>query len=172
MAVTSHGWQQRVVALGVSVVVAATIGCTEAPVPSGLGTKQLTASQDTVPGTGSLAELEERRAAWVAQRIDDYTVELRISCFCGSDRTRPVLVEVRGGTVARVTDLETAKPRASTDGYPSITALFDMAIAERSRDGHVSVTYDGASGIPVRLEIGTLANDAGTLYLLGGLRAL
>jgi hypothetical protein len=34
------------------------------------------------------------------------------------------------------------------------------------------VTYDRALGFPVRLEIGTIANDAGTLYFLGELTRL
>ena len=134
--------------------------------PSGLG-KQLSVSGDTIVGTGQLAELQQRRAAWVARGIDDYRVELRISCFCGGDITRPVLVEVRNGVVSKVWDLETAKPVANLEPYPTITALFDKAIAERSRGGHVSVAYDRQLGFPARLEVGTVANDAGVLYFLG-----
>jgi hypothetical protein len=33
----------------------------------------------------------------------------------------------------------------------------------------VSVAYDRTLGIPVRLEVGTLANDAGILYLVSSL---
>ena len=54
----------------------------------------------------------------------------------------------------------------------TITQLFDRAIEMRSGGGNVSVTYDRANGIPARLEIGTIANDAGTLYFLGGFSAL
>lgn len=171
MTVTSRAWRQAFL-VGISVAVLAVVGCADASVPSGLGTDQISVSADTVPGSGLLRELQERRAAWVAHGIDDYRVQLRISCFCAGDITRPVLVEIRRGAVAKVWDLETARTVTNITAYRTITALFDAAIAERSRGGHVSVTYDRALGYPVRLEIGTIANDAGTLYMLGELRAL
>jgi len=141
--------------------------------PSGLGAKQLSVSGDTVLGTGSLAELQQRRAAWVARGVDDYHVQLQISCFCIGDIRRPVLIEVRGGAVTRVWDLETGRTVTNLSTYPTITALYDKAIAERSREGgYVSATYDATHGFPTRIEIGTLANDAGTLYTLGAFRPL
>ena len=127
---------------------------------------------DTLQSTASVSELQQRRATWVARGINDYRVQLRVVCFCGSEITRPVIVEVRGGVVANVSDVETAKPVTNLTPYPSITALFDAAIAERSRGGHVSAVYDGATGLPVRLEIGTLANDAGVQYELGAVTPL
>ena len=148
------------------------LACSNGSTPSGLGTQQLSVSADTVVGTGQLNELQERRAAWVARRIADYRVQLRISCFCGGTITRPVLVEVRQGAVSKVWDLETSKLVGDKTPYPTITALFDKAIEERTRGGHVSAAYDRAYGFPARIEIGTLANDAGTLYLLGGFSAL
>ena len=151
---------------------AGTLACSNGSTPSGLGVQQLSVSADTVTGTGQLNELQERRAAWVARGIADYRVQLRISCFCGGNITRPVLIEVRRGAVSKVWDLETAKLVADVSPYPSITQLFDRAIEMRSGGGNVSVTYDRANGIPARLEIGTIANDAGTLYFLGEFSAL
>ena len=165
---TTHAVRLRTYLLALAATTVA-FACRESSVPSGLGVNQITVSTDTVSGSGQLNELQQRRAAWIAQGIDDYRVQLRISCFCGSDITRPVLVEVRRGAVSKVWDLETAKPVTNLDPYPSITTLFDRAIAERSQGGNVSVAYDGALGFPVRLEVGTIANDAGTLYFLGEL---
>ena len=153
------------------VAITAAAGCRESSLPSGVSA-QLTVSIDTIPGSGQLAELQQKRAEWLARGINDYRVQLRISCFCVGNITRPVLVEVKRGVVSKVWDLETAKPVTNLEAYPTITALFDRAIAERSRDGHVSVAYDRALGFPVRIEIGTLANDAGTLYTLGELSRL
>jgi len=172
MPTTGSSARRHALLLSLTIIAVAAVGCGNGTTPSGLGTTQLSVSADTVPGTGQLAELQQRRAAWVARGIDDYRVQLHILCFCGGDITRPVLVEVRRGAVVGVLDLETAKPVANLTAYPTITRLFDMAIAERSRGGHVSVAYDRATGIPVRLEIGTIANDAGTLYGLGGFRPL
>jgi len=156
----------------VTLLGAGTAACADGSSATGLGTPRLAVATDTIPGTGSLSELQQRRATWVARGIDDYRVELSISCFCGSDIIRPVLVEVRRGVVVKVWDLETAKPVTTLTPYPTITGLFDRAIAERSRGGFVSVTYSGGLGLPVRLEVGTLANDAGVLYLLGSLTRL
>jgi hypothetical protein len=146
--------------------------CADASPPTGLGSKRVAVSSDTVNGTGSLSELQQRRAAWIARGIVDYRVQLAISCFCATDFTRPVLIEVRRGVVTTVWDLETAKRLTTLSSYPTVTGLFDAAIAERSRGGNVSVTYDVVSGLPVRIEVGTVANDAGAMYWLGGLTPL
>lgn len=164
--------RRRSLLLGASIAAVAAVGCNAASAPSELGSTQVSASVDTTAGSGLLVELQQRRAAWVARGIDDYRVQLQLSCFCGGDITRPVLVEVRHGAVSKVWDLETGRTPENIAPYPTITALFDAAIAERSRGGHVSVAYDRTFGFPVRLEIGTLANDAGTMYTLGGFRPL
>jgi len=169
---TYFALDRRLAAIVVTLAVAGTAACSNSSTPSGLGTQQLSVSADTVVGTGQLAELQARRAAWVARGINNYRVELRISCFCGEMIRRPVLVEVRGGAVSKVLDLETAKPVADITPYPTITQLFDRAIEMRAQNGHVSVAYDRALGYPARLEIGTIANDAGTLYYLGALTPL
>ena len=158
--------------VGLVLTVAATACADAADGATGLRTNQVSVPSDTVPGTGQLSELQQKRAAWVARGINDYRFELRISCFCAGDITRPVLVEVRGGAVSKVWDLETVNPVRDVSPYKTITGLFDAAIAERSRGGNVSVAYDRTFGIPVRLEVGTIANDAGVLYLLGGITRL
>jgi hypothetical protein len=149
--------------------IAGVAGCADDSPPSGLGAQQVVLPRDTITGSGQLSELQERRAAWVARGITDYRFQLQISCFCAGDITRPVLVEVRSGSVANVWDLETGKPVANTSAYPTVTKLFDDAIAKRSGGGNVSVAYDQALGIPVRLEVGTIANDAGILYHVSAL---
>lgn len=170
MTTTSISSRRLLAAL--TIAAAAISACSRETTPPGVGNPQLSAVGDTVLGTGQLAELLQRRAAWIARGIVDYQVQLRISCFCAPDLRRPVLVEVRGGTVAKVSDLETNKPVTTLSNYPSITKLFDMAIAERSGGGYVAVVYDRTYGFPARIEIGTLANDAGTEYALGAFRPL
>jgi len=162
-------WRAAAVAAAATITAAA---CTNSSNPADLGKQELSVSADTIVGTGQLSELQQRRAAWIARGIVDYRVELGISCFCGSDIRRPVLVEVRANAVSKVWDLETGKAVADLTRYPTITELFDAAIAERSRGGHVSVAYDRALGFPARLEVGTIANDAGTLYFLAELTVL
>jgi len=152
-------------------IAAAMIACDDAA-QTGLVPQPLLASGDTIPGSGQLLELQQRRAAWIARGITNYRFRLRISCFCGGDITRPVIIEVRNGAIATVRDVGTGKPVSNTSPYPTVTGLFDAAIAERSRGGNVSVAYDRAVGIPVRLEVGTIANDAGVLYLVSELSQL
>jgi hypothetical protein len=144
------------------------VACSDNKVPLGLGSQEVAFSRDTVRGTGELTELQQRRAAWVARGIKDYRYQLRQTCFCVAEAIRPKLLEVRGGTVARAWDLATGKEVIDTRGFPTITTLFDDAIATRASGGPVRVTYDRALGIPVLLEIGTLANDAGVGYKVGG----
>jgi len=127
---------------------------------------------DTVTGSGQLSELQQHRAAWLLRSISDYRFQLQISCFCGAEITRPVVVEVRAGEITKVEDLATGRAVADLSPYPTITKLFDAAIDERTRGGIVSVAYDRTLGIPVRLEVGTLASDAGTIYLLSRLAGL
>ena len=153
--------------LAATIVAVGATGCADRS--TDVPTQLLAFSSDTIPGTGQLSELQQHRAAWVARKVENYRFQLRISCFCGSDITRPVLIEVRGGAVVNVWDVETTKPVTDKSRYPTITSLFDAAIAERSRGGSVSVSYDRATGIPARLEVGTLANDAGVLYLISEL---
>jgi uncharacterized protein DUF6174 len=145
------------------------VACADDSPATGLASQQVVLPRDTITGSGQLSELQERRAAWVARGVSDYRFQLQISCFCGGDITRPVLIEVRSGAVTKVWDLETGKPVSNISPYPTVTKLFDAAIAMRSGGGNVSVAYDRALGIPVRLEVGTIANDAGVLYFLSSL---
>jgi Family of unknown function (DUF6174) len=155
----------------VACVAMAAAGCADERPATGLNA-QVLAPGDTITGSGQLSELQEHRAAWMSRGIDDYQFQLQISCFCGGDITRPVVIEVRGGAIAKVRDVETGNAVANVSAYATITKLFDAAIAERSRGGNVSVAYDRALGIPVRLEVGTIANDAGVLYLVSALSRL
>jgi hypothetical protein len=149
--------------------IAGVVACSDDSPTLDINAQQTLALGDTIAGSGQLAELQQHRAAWLLRKIDDYRFQLQISCFCRSAITRPVVIEVRGGTVTKVEDLETGTAVSDVSAYPSITKLFDAAIDERSRGGSVSVAYDRTLGIPVRLEVGTIANDAGVQYFLSDL---
>ena len=78
---------------------AATACAEAADSTTGLRTNQVSVTGDTIQGLGSLSELQQKRAAWVARGITDYRFELRISCFCAGDITldeRQMRVSVRG----------------------------------------------------------------------------
>jgi hypothetical protein len=121
-----------------------------------------------VDGNGSAAELRQRWAQWQAKGIRSYGFHLERSCFCPVEAITPARVDVRDGKVVSV--------RASVDGrqlpvegVPTVDSLFQWAIREAGQNGHVEVTYDPLLSFPVRMVIGTLANDAGTAYHLADL---
>jgi hypothetical protein len=151
------------------VAIAGAAACSNDSPTADINAQQALTLGDTITGSGQLAELQQHRAAWLLRRIDDYRFQLQMSCFCGAEITRPVVIEVRGGAITKVEDLATGRPVTDLSAYPTITKLFDAAIDERVRGGSVSVAYDGTLGIPVRLELGTIANDAGTQYFLSNL---
>jgi hypothetical protein len=151
------------------IAIGGAVACADDSPTADLSAQQSLALGDTLTGSGQLSELRQHRAAWLLRGINDYRFQLQISCFCVAEITRPVVIEVRGGEITKVEDLATGRPVADVSPYPTITKLFDAAIAKRSGGGNVSVAYDRTLGIPVRLEIGTIANDAGTLYFLSNL---
>jgi hypothetical protein len=114
-------------------------------------------------GSGSVMELRVRWGRWRAVGPRSYTYELRRSCFCGAETVTPARVEVRDGRVADIRSLATGQ-QLSLAFVPTIDSLFERAIAEAERGGHVAVAYHPLLSYPTRLEIGMLANDAGTLY--------
>jgi hypothetical protein len=122
-----------------------------------------TLRREGVDGDGSEGSLRQRWAEWQATGIRSYGFNLERSCFCPVDAITPARVDVRDGRVVSV--------RALIDGralppqfVPTIDSLFRWAIREAGQNGHVEVTYDPLLSHPVRLVIGTLANDAGTSY--------
>lgn len=118
-----------------------------------------------VEGNASVAELRLRWGQWKATGIRSYSYHLHRTCFCA---TTPARVEVRDGVVVDVRALATGQPLPFAF-VPTIDLLFEWAIREAENDGHVEVSYHPLLSYPVRLVIGTLANDAGTAY---GVRAL
>ena len=116
-----------------------------------------------VGGSGSEGSLRQRWAQWQATGIRSYGFNLERSCFCPVDSIAPARVDVRDGRVVSVRNIVDGRA-LSLQSVPTIDSLFRWAIREAGQNGHVEVTYDPLLGHPVRLVIGTLANDAGTSY--------
>lgn len=122
-----------------------------------------------VEGPATADDLRERHARWTALDVRDYDMDLAVTCFCPEEYRRPVTVHVRDGVAARVTPREPGAVRPAAE-YPTIDSLFVRAIAERERGGHVRGTFDRDYAWPTFIEIGTLANDAGTGYTIAAVR--
>ncbi len=116
-----------------------------------------------VDGGNSAGALRQRWAQWQATGIRSYGFNLERSCFCAVEAITPARVDVRDGRVVAVRALVDGRA-LSPESVPTIDSLFRWAIREAAQNGHVEVTYDPRFSYPVRLVIGTLANDAGTSY--------
>lgn len=117
--------------------------------------------------------LEDGVALWKARDISDYSMEMKITCFCPQEITRPVLVLVEKNKIIGITDLET-KESISPDpergfAWPTVTQLFDKLQEGRDSGQFIYEEYDARFGYPARAEIGTLANDAGIAYNISSL---
>jgi hypothetical protein len=151
--------------LAATVALGSLTACTESdPVGAPRPGIWTAAGEDTVRGNGSVIELRAMKQRWADTRDGrSYQFVASVSCFCPPRNTRPVIVSVRGSQVTSVLDAETREPRP-VEGYWTIEALFDRAIAARAGGGRVRVTCSRSGGYPVWAEIGTPENDAGAFY--------
>jgi hypothetical protein len=134
----------------------------------------LAAGCATVPaGEPGVVSTEERR--WQAAGLRDYRYDFEQQCFCTEERRQPVTVEVRGGRVVRVVSRATGREVPLRDDlrWYTVPELF-ARVAEARREGvlPLEVAYDPRLGYPTRIEAGSLAADAGVVYLASNLRPL
>jgi hypothetical protein len=117
----------------------------------------------SAPGGGS-----EARQRWERQGIDDYRYVYSVVCFC--PERGPVQVTVRDGQVASV---GSADPNARVGQQLLVVLTVDEVfdrIEEAEENGTpTKVEYHPQLGYPTSAEIGTLANDAGTVYQISDL---
>ena len=118
--------------------------------------------RDVVPGT--VADLATARTAWAAADLRDYDLVVGIGCFCPP--TPPLHVTVRGGvTVGTAVETPTGSPAGSpVDAGPvsshvpaSVEALFEVIAAREADSDSVKVTYDGRTGVPLRIYVDRMA---------------
>ena len=113
--------------------------------------------------TGSESERDRAHARWTSQRPAAYDYTMRLSCFCGSEVTRPVVIVVRGDLVESRTyaDNGAAVPAQYNIVFPTIDGLFDtIQKAFDQRAARVDVSYDPALGYPVSIALDGATNVA------------
>lgn len=102
---------------------------------------------------GADDDLARNRERWRAQRIQDYQVQFRLVCFCGTEVTEPVTLEVRRGTLVSVTRVADGRAVDSSQWrgrYYTVDELFALIAEARQGGAHeVRVAYDGTLGHPV-----------------------
>lgn len=116
-------------------------------------------------GSGSAS-----RQLWERQGIDDYRYTYSVVCFC--PQRGPVRVTVRDGRIAEVQNDAPSDARLAGDAQLQVLTvdeLFDRIEEAQSNGTYTKVEYHPRLGYPLSAEIGTLANDAGTQYLISDL---
>lgn len=143
-----------------ALALSALTACTPAAVPD-------EPSAPAASGSGTAAQ-----AAWEARGPSAYAYQLEISCFC--IHRGQYAIEVRDDRILSARNAATGAP--PTENQLSWLLTVDRlleAIRQASSIGTpVRATYDPSLGYPVEAEIGTLADDSGTLYRITNLRAL
>lgn len=130
----------------------------------------LVAGADTVPGTGSAAELRAMQQRWSATRAGrDYEFTVQRGCFCGEAWRRPVVVRVRGGAVASVTDAATGQPSTLDYQWPTIEGFFAQLVEQAEGGALRPITY-AAAGYPTQMTIGAIEADAGSTFTITSVR--
>jgi hypothetical protein len=122
------------------------------------------------------SDFDIARAKWAAARPAKYEYTLAISCFCGPDLRRPVVVLVDGNTVVSRTFADDGKPVSHPwpELFVTVDGLFDVILDARNRNAaSLVVTYDSANGLPRQVNIDYVAQmaDEERYYSAGNLKA-
>ena len=95
-------------------------------------------------------------ALWEAQELESYRYTLQVGCFCITEMTRPVVIEVRDGAVASITYADDGSTADATlfEAYDSVDDLFALiAEAEAQSAARLDVTYAEETGVPLSVNI-------------------
>jgi hypothetical protein len=102
-------------------------------------------------------DLFANRRQWQSQRISDYEVQFRTSCFCVPDVTAPVVLQVRGGAIVSVTRVSdgAAVPSSKWEGiYYTVDQMFALIADAKARGAdEVRVSFDPQLRYPTSVAI-------------------
>ncbi|MGQ4648000.1 DUF6174 domain-containing protein [Lyngbya aestuarii] len=104
----------------------------------------------------SAQEFRQNLRLWTQQDIVNYRYTLSVSCFCLTEVTQPVIVEVRNAEFASVVAAESGQPVNPEffQEYNSIRKLFEViqdAIDQKA--DYLLVNYDPNLGYPTQINI-------------------
>jgi len=109
-------------------------------------------------------DLVTNRRHWQSQRLSDYQVQFRMSCFCLPDAIAPVVLQVRGGAIVsatRVADGVAVPPSSWRGRYYTVDQAFALiADAQAQGAAEVRVSYDPLLRYPTRVFIDPSAGIA------------
>ncbi len=126
----------------------------------------------TGPRKAAQQALDAARSRWAAIGLTDYDFDYQASCFCGPEMLRPVVVQVRGGTITAVLDKETNAPRTPLSNWYTIPGLFDRIQGWIDLPANtLDASYDPVTGVPTSVSVDPIRNaiDDETAFTAGGL---
>jgi hypothetical protein len=96
-------------------------------------------------------ELDSNMALWNRTSSEDYSYNLRLSCFCVPAATLPKHIEVRGGDIYSIIDLESGL-ESENFFYNTLEFQFDeIQDAINDRWYVISTSYNDTMGYPTRV---------------------
>lgn len=100
--------------------------------------------------SATTAALSAARQRWQAQATRDYAFTFRRSCFCPTDITAPVRIQVAGGAIRSVTreDTGAAVPESEWSRYFTVDSLFAEIASALATAYEIRATYDSVRGYP------------------------
>lgn len=116
---------------------------------------------DLLNGDDPSGELAERRRAWQALHITDYTYDFERLCFCGGPAGRTLRVVVRANQIVGVTDVQTGQPpEMMPSGWVvTIDSLFSELQTEARRGADkMDLAFDKQFHFPARASIDRVKN--------------
>lgn len=132
----------------------------------------------TLSACGAKSELGKNREKWDSMGVAHYRFELTISCFCPFMDVMPVTVEVKGGQIVSLTDVNgqplSEEFRASFEKAATVEGLFAVAEENLSNADQVDVTYDAKYGFPTSIVVDRIkmAVDDEIAYYVGAFKVL
>jgi hypothetical protein len=128
-------------------------------------------------GKAPTAGLDQHERKWTDRRTESYSYELKVLCFCPTELTSPVIIEVRKGEPAQVryTADGALAPSTYFDKYDSMEELFAVLREARSRQAdEIIVRYDEQYGFPATVRIDYVQNavDDELAFEVSGFRVL
>lgn len=132
-------------------------------------------AQTSQTASSNLKQLRINQQLWRRQRIVNYRYTLTNDCFCLAEFRGPVIIEVRRGITTSITNAETGLPVDPEvfEEYSTIRKLFNLIRdAIISGESELTVAYDPQLGYPTKINIGSLAADAGIFTTISNFEQL
>ena len=116
------------------------------------------------PTAPYLADIQQAEAAWSAHHLTRYAYRYEVTGFLNAFAGQPIRLVVLGDTVRSAQFVGTGDSvPADPATFPTIDALFSLAIAARQGGTLSAVTFDSTLSYPARLELSGPPDASGAI---------